>query len=168
MISMSQWMITAAEAALKLILDIENLITLLMKLIQSILDLSSGRLTSILVKSFQTNLNDDLTPEEKNNKKGLFLITLLAQRSSRFEILAASGLDEKHCINDAMQCKAEQKLSNICSSRVLCCLLKQRDRRSTHETENKVQLKPSLSVPSTAPQSPIMIDPVSLQLHIVY
>ena len=58
MISTSQqWMITAAEAALKLILDIENLITLLMKLIQSILDLSSGRLTSILVKSFQINLN---------------------------------------------------------------------------------------------------------------
>ena len=78
------------------------------------------------------------------------------------------GFDEKHCINDSLQCKAEQKLLNICSSRVLCCLLKQRDRRSTHETENKVQLKPSLSVPSTAPQSPIMIDPVSLQLHIVY
>ena len=70
-------------------------------------------------------------------------------------------------INDAMQFKGEQKLLNHCSCRVLCCLLKQRDRPSSHEKEYRVQLKPSLWVPSTSPQSPIIIDSVSLQLNIV-
>ena len=79
-----------------------------------------------------------LSPEER-----LFLTKLLAQRSSWFEILADAGFDLKS-INDAMQFKGEQKLLNYCSCRVLCCLLKQRDRPSSHEKEYRVQLKPSL------------------------